>query len=128
MSKADVTTILGRVGSGKTRAALRLSLESEAQEILYITDEITEMEFGVIINDLFKGSKVFFGGWREVIIDDYARITFRYKGEMKDCSYEYEAVVVDICDGYKYEYKKFATKDYIITGQLNASDRFIILD
>jgi len=130
LSRPIKTTILGRTGSGKTRYSLKHAVSTASQEILFISDELTALEFGAITSQVFEGSKISYDYPSGIIIDDYCRITFRTKRDVEANGnfVMYDTVVVDICEGFKFEYVDFARDNYIVTGQLNASEKFIILD
>lgn len=117
--------VMGRVGSGKTRTAIKKAVSLGLNEVLYVTDEINKFEFAIILSSLFGDDIDFSSG--DAIIFECVRI--QYMGHHQPIPMRmYDVVVIDV-HGKDIEsfFYKIIRDTLIVTKQLNIYDEIIMV-
>lgn len=125
----DIINIIGKTGKGKTTRAITEAIETNHQEILFVTAELCPMEFGMLIERAFQGSSFYLPGDREIVIDEMARFTYHMHGkEDFNEKAKYDVVISDMLGDDRMNYLQNCRETYIVTQQMINYSKVIVLD
>ena len=115
--------VMGMTGSGKTTTAIKQAVSSGPNEILYVTDELNEFEYCILLDRLFGNDIDFSTG--DAIISECVRIQYMKSNEPVP-THMYDVVIIDV-HGKDIEslFYKRVRDTLIVTKQLNKNTEII---
>jgi len=119
--------VTGHAGSGKTSIAIMKAVEMRGPEVLFVTDELEEMEFAVILDRIFKDRLTFRSG--EAIIDGLIRITYRtHLQPVNPMGPKYDITICDTVTDISNRYYGITRQAIIVTKQMNRYHEIIVCE
>lgn len=117
--------IMGHVGGGKTTIAIKKAVSLGFEEVLYVTDEISKMEFVRMLDRLF-------GDDLDIIMGDliiYGKTRIKYVGANQPVPmHMYDVVVVDVHEkDTEHFFYRIVREVLIVTKQLNRYSEVIVV-